>query len=133
MERGQLRLHSSIEGKVRQETITIGGKTARELLGELTRRGIHIGSYAKSMVESPDFTTLPSSEQIDLVHLQVRDLGINKNYPTTDEIYRRVDELGLTLLPAEAALHYRLQYMNQPRGEVLFTGMKQMADSDCGP
>ena len=127
------RLHPSLEGKVRQETLTIGGKTSQELLGELTQGGFKIGSYARSMMESPAFTTLPEPQEIDLVRLHVRDLGINKKTPTTDEIYGKAQELGLELCPAEVGPQYRLKYKDQPRGEWVTVGMKQIAGSDGFP
>ena len=127
------KLHPSLEEKVRQETITIGGKTSQELLSELTQNGINVGSYARSMMENPDFTTLPGPQQIDLVRLQVRDLGIKKNLPTTDDIYKRAQELGLNLCPAEVGPQYRLQYNNQPNGEWFVIGMKPITDSGGYP
>lgn len=127
------RLHPSLEGKVRQETLTIGGKTSQELLGELTQGGFKIGSYARSMMESPAFTTLPEPQEIYLVRLQVRDLGIDKNTPTTDEIYAKAQELGLDLCPPEVGPQLRLKYKDQPRGEWVTVGMKQIAGSDGRP
>lgn len=127
------RLHPSLEGKVRQETLTIGGKTSQELLAELAQYGFKIGSYARSMVESSAFTTLPEPQELDLVRLQVKDLGINKDLPTTDEIYAKAQELGLELCPAEVGPQYRLKYKDQPRGEWVAIGMKQIAGSDGYP
>src|SRR3989304_3510044 len=57
------RLHPSLEGKIRIEPWTIGGKDGQMLLGELTGRGRKISSYAKSMVENRDFTTLPEPQE----------------------------------------------------------------------
>lgn len=122
-----------LEGKVCQGTITIGGKTGSDLTRELIQAGINVGSYARSMMENPDFTTLPNPEQIDLVRLHVRDLGIKKDYPTTNEIYQRVQDLGLELCPAEVGPQYRLQYKNQPRRERFAIGMKPITDSGGDP
>ncbi|MCR4324292.1 MAG: hypothetical protein NUV69_01245 [Candidatus Curtissbacteria bacterium] len=127
------RLRTSLEGRVRQETLTIGGKTSQELLGALTQGGFRIGSYARSMMESPAFTTLPEPQEIDLVRLQVKDLGISKNIPTTDEIYAKAQELGLDLCPAEVGPQLRLKYKDQPRGEWVTIGMKQIPASDGYP
>lgn len=126
-------LHSSLEGKVRQEAIIIGGKTSKELLAELAQNGFRVSSYAKSMMENPDFTTLPSPEQLDLVRLHVKDLDIKKNYPTTSEIYKKAQDLGLELCPAEVGPQYRLQNRNQPLGEWFNIGMKPIPDSDGYP
>lgn len=128
-----IRLHFSLEGKVRQEAITIGGKTSKELLAELAQNGFRVSSYAKSIMENTDFTTLPDPEQIDLVHLHVKDLDIKKSYPTTDEIYKKAQELGLELCPAEVGPQYRLQNKNQALGEWLAIGMKPLPDSGGVP
>jgi hypothetical protein len=128
-----LRLHSSLEGKVRQETITIGGKTSKELLSELTQGGFRVSSYARSIMENPEFTTLPDPEPIDLVRLHIKDLGIKRGYPTTTEVYERALELDLKLCPAEVGPNYRLQNKNQPLGEWFYVGMKPIPDSDGYP
>ncbi|MEK9147272.1 MAG: hypothetical protein AAB639_03680 [Patescibacteria group bacterium] len=128
-----LKLHPSLEGKVRQETITIGGRTPQELLSELSQNGVNVSLYAKSMIANPAFTTLPQPEQIDLVRLQVSDLVIGKNHPTTDQIYQKAQELGLKPCPAEVGPHYRDQYKNQPRDELVVVGMQQIAVSDGYP
>lgn len=128
------RLHPFLEGKVRIEPWTIGGKDAQTLLGELAGRGRNIGSYARSMVESHEFTTLPEPQRIEVVLSKVGDLGIKRDYPTTAEIEARRDELGLDPLPAEALLHYLLENGDKlQRGEVIIAGMKPITDSDGNP
>lgn len=39
-------------------------------------------------------------------------MGLSKN-PRTDQIYKRADELGWDLCPAEAAVYLRIAYKNQ--------------------
>ena len=63
------RLHPSLEGKIRIEHWTIGGKDGQTLLGELTGRGVRF-SYAKSMVGNSDFTTLPEPQEIEVGKLK---------------------------------------------------------------
>ena len=45
------------EGKIRRETIEIGGKDAKQLEKELTKAGFQISDYAKFMMNSKDFKT----------------------------------------------------------------------------
>ena len=129
------KIPSFLEGKVRRENITIGGKSKQDLESELDRAsGIQLTDYARSMIRSDQFTTLPNPEQIDLAILQVLDLGIKKVYPTTAEIHAWVGGSDyFDFVPAEVGPHYRLQNRNQPRGEALFMGMKPIADSDGHP
>lgn len=154
------------EGRIRKETVEIGGRDYREFLWELGQKKININfskwenvrdalekiknkkissetmkfleelvqkkinitEYATDMLKSKDFVVLEEAEEAILVRLKVRDLGIGKQYPTTDDIYKRIGELGLELCPAEVGPNYRLQYQNQPMGEWFWVGMKQITD-----
>lgn len=120
------------EKKIRRETIEIGGKTAEQLLNELEQAGIKITNRARSMILSRDFAVSKNAEAATLIRLTVSDLGFMRNV-TTDQIYRRAEELGLELCPADAGLHYRLQYRNQPMNEWISVGMKQIIDSGGNP
>ena len=122
------------EDRIRKETIEIGGKDAEALIKEMSEKHINIGGSAMDMLKSEDFTTLKESESEILIRLKVGDLGFPKNkYPTADEIYRRIEELGLELCPPETGPYYRLKYLNQPMGEWFQIGMKQIIDRDGYP
>ena len=90
---GPSRLHPSLEGKIRIEPWTMGGKDGQTLLAEITGRGVKF-SYAKSMVENPEFTTLPEPTTIEVSLLKVGDLGIKKDYPTTADIIGTKNDVG---------------------------------------
>jgi len=120
------------EGKIRRQGIEIGGKTKEQLQSELEQAGVNITSYAKDMMENPDFTTLPVAQTLDTVRLKVGDLGLS-GYPTTDQVYKRAQELGLDLCPTEVGPRYRLQYTDQPMEEWFYVGMKQITDSGGRP
>ena len=121
------------EGRIRKETIEIGGKDAKELIKEMREKNIRISSYAEDMLKSKDFKIIKETEDAILICLKVGDLGINKQYPTTDDIYGRIEELGLELCPAEVGPNYRLKYQDQPLGEWVRVGMKQIAGRDGCP
>jgi hypothetical protein len=114
------------EGKIKMQKLEIGGKSKQELVAEMKQAGINIYEYAQQMMDSPDFTTLPQKDDIDLVRLRVQDLGL-KGTPTTDEVYAKASELGLDLCPAEVGPQLRLKDKDQPLGEWYFIGMKQIA------
>lgn len=120
------------EGKIRHQSLEIGGKSSKQLQAELKENKINVYDYAKDMMRSKDFTTLKNPEQIELVRLKVRDLGF-KNDATTEEIYRRAEKLGLEVCPAEVGPNLRLQYMDQPTGEYFWIAMKQITDRDGSP
>ncbi len=117
--------------KIRREEVEIGGKSKEQLISEMETAGINISDYAKSMIENPDFVT-GKPEQATLIRLTVADLGFKSN-ATTDQIYKRAEELGLELCPADTGPNYRLKYKNQPLGEYFYIGMKQITDSDGDP
>lgn len=120
------------EGKIHRESLEIGGKTAQQLEAELEKAGVNISSYARDMLHSPNFTTLPNSEPLEIVRLTVGDLGFTE-IATTEQIYERARQSGLDLCPAEVGPHLRLKDTDQLLGEWYYIGMKQIADSDGHP
>lgn len=115
------------EGKIRRQSLEIGDKSPKQLEAELKEKKINITNYALDMLRSKDFITLKNSEQIQLVRLKVGDLGF-KNGATTEEIYRRAEDFGLELCPAEVGPNLRLKYTDQPLGEWFCIAMKQITD-----
>lgn len=109
--------------KIHRENIKIGGKSAEQLISEIQADG-NVSEYAEAMLKNKEF--LPGEDQeVTLIRLTVADLGFTKN-ATTDQIYKRAQELGLDLCPAEVGPHYRLQYNDQPMNEWLRIAMKQI-------
>lgn len=129
------RLPPSLEGKVRIDQLTIGGKSKQELLRQLEREHVNIGSYTKSMIESPNFTTLPEPQLKEIVIGQVRDLVPNsRGSYTTEEIWAARDQLGIEPVPAETALHYLLQNGNKlQNGDAIWMSMETISDRDGDP
>ena len=113
--------------KIHRENVEVGGKTANELEHELEKASINISDYARDMLHSPDFNPSKKTESTTLIRLTVADLGFAQN-ATIDQIYKRAEEIGLELCPAEIGPEYRLKYLNQPMDEWLLIGMKQIAD-----
>lgn len=120
------------EKRIRQEKIEIGGKTAKQLISEMEAAGINISNHAKDILKNREFNTGKNSEEETLIYLTVADLGFTGG-ATTDRIYERARELGLELCPAEVGPHYRLKYQDQPMGEWILVGMKQISGSSGDP
>lgn len=126
------------EGRIRRESLMIGGKTPKELEAALDEkdsqgnRCFQVSFHARSMLRSCDFTTAKKPEGITLIRLTVRDLGFS-NGATIDEIFDRAQKLGLEPCPPETGPHYRLQKSGQPMGDWVYIGMKPIADSDGRP
>ena len=66
------------EGRIRKESVEIGGKDAKELIREMREKNINISSYAEDMMKSKDFTTQKKSESEILIRPKVGDLGFPK-------------------------------------------------------
>lgn len=117
------------EKKIRRESVEIGGKTTKQLIAEMGTAGINISDYARSMMENRDFVPGKTCEEATLIHLTVGDLGFTGS-ATTDEIYKRAEDLGLELCPPDTGPNYRLKYKDQSLNEWVRIGMKQIAGSD---
>lgn len=132
------------EGRIEQAEMTIGNKSKEEIIKELETRAksnnseekIYISDNAQSMFNNKEFTVIRKVTQINLVRLKVGDL-----FPkgaTTEEIYKRAEELGLELCPPEIGPSLRLNYSKvfnreQPKGDYFNIGMKQIYDSNGNP
>lgn len=136
---------SFLNGRIEKAEITVGTYSKEKLIRELEKREnsinpeekIYISSGARSMLQKTEFTVNSKSEKLNLIKLKVQDLGFSGS-ATTDEIYKRVEELGLELCPAEIGLHLRLNYekvfsREQFKGESLRIAMKQVTASDGCP
>lgn len=115
------------EGKIRLESVEVGGKSAQQLEKEIEQTG-RISPYAKDMLYSHDFSTLKDPASLEIVRLKVRDLGFGE-WTAIDKIYKRAQELGLDLCPAEVGPHLRLKDQDQPIGDWPYIAMKQITDS----
>jgi hypothetical protein len=120
------------EGKICFDEVTIGGIPNKEpdykLEKALEEQNIDIRRPARDIMRSFDFTTLPEHLELSIVKLKVEDLGF-RDGATTEELYKRAEELGLALCPAELGPHLRLKDLRQPSGDLYFIAMKQIADS----
>jgi hypothetical protein len=120
------------EGRVRIQDLEIGGKDFNQLERELSESGMNVSGWAESMIRNRDFTTLSEPQNLSTVRLKVSDLGFTSS-PTQDQIYQKAKDLGLELCPAEAGLHLRLKYKDQPMKEWLYMGMKPITGSNDRP
>ena len=132
-------------GRIEKAEATIGTKTKEEIISELNAKEtsnnpqekIYISDDARVMLQKPEFIVNSKSEKLNLIKLKVRDLGFSGS-ATTDQIYKRAEELGLELCPPEVGPHLRLNYekvfsREQAKGEYLRIAMKQITDSNGNP
>ncbi len=111
------------EGRIARETLEIGGQTKEELERELRDNQVEISTYAEDMFRNPAFVTPADQEAVDIIRLKVGDLGFT-NYATTQQLFERIKEYGLELVPPEVGPRYRLAHMDQPVGDWVYMGME---------
>jgi hypothetical protein len=102
------------------KTITLGTfGDARALRQALKAARCRVGSLATEVLEQPEFTVANTRTQVSLTILSVADLGFGPAGASRAAIYRRAAQLSLGLCPIELAPQLRLQYRDQPIGEIL--------------
>ena len=120
------------EWAIRLPDLTIGGKTPKQLEKALDSGGFKVGDWARDIIRSKDFTTLPDQQTLSLVRAKVSDLGF-KDPATYSEVCQKAEEFGLEKCLPETAVHYRLAYKDQPMNEWLTVAMEPISDSNGHP
>jgi hypothetical protein len=87
----------------------------------------HLEGLANEIIGRPAFALSRTRTAVDLVVLSVSELGFGKPGASLKDIYARAKSLGFALCPAEVGPQLRLQYLEQPPGEVLHIGMEPIA------
>jgi hypothetical protein len=123
-------------------TITYGGITKSDLVQKVAKEQ-NLGDWAKDLMGKPAFTTAETKGSTDLVFLTLgADLGFTKN-PRTDEFMtaqfcaawspQYLDGQVIEPCQPEDGPHLRLQYDDQPNGEVIWMAMERITGSDGNP
>lgn len=120
------------EKRIVRDAVTIGVTSTKALQEKIRVANMQVSGWAQELLDSKQFITAKYAEEINLVKLQVSDLGFT-DYPTTTEVYQKAHELGLELCPAEVGPQYRLKYADQPLNEWAYVGMEQITDSGAYP
>jgi hypothetical protein len=107
------------------KTVALGTyANARELREALRVAQCGIGDLAGEFLYRPAFKVSRTRMDVDLVVRSVAALGFGANGASLADIYTRARALGLELCPDEAAAELRLQYLDQPVGELLHIAME---------
>lgn len=104
------------------KTIRLGTgiKSADDFRKEIIKAGQEVTESAFEMMYGQDFHISSSEQEVDLV--RISSLG---NY---DDVCEEAMSMGLELCPAEVGPQLRLQYKNQPKGNILYVSTKPLHD-----
>jgi hypothetical protein len=109
-------------------TITLGSyKGVDAYRDALDMAKIKIGDSADEILGRPAFPYAGTKTGVELTVLSAADLGVESDQASLAEVYRRARQAGLELCPAEVGPQLRLDYRNQPLGEVLDIAMEPVA------
>lgn len=93
----------------------------------LAKKDIYCPGYAEDILKDTEFSK--EEQRYNLVRFTVKQLGLPDG-ATTEEIYKKAEDLGLELCPAEVGPHLRLQYSGK---EWMLIAMKQITNRDDNP
>ena len=93
------------------------------LRNALDMAGCAQGDLAEQILARSSFQVSTQKAELDLVVLSPRTLGIQTETARLADFYARARAFGFRLAPAEVGPQLRLQYFDQPVGEVLHIGM----------
>lgn len=86
--------------------------------------GCIINDDADDALVRKSFTLATQEVEIELVRVTSSELGLKGGGACYLDIYKRAQLLGLDVCPAEVGPQLRLQYIDQPKGELLRIAMK---------
>ena len=107
--------NEKIHSKVITRKIEVGGLTKSQLIQKLQQYSILMNEYAEKLLADDKFTTSDTKYNLQTVELTVGNLGFPHG-ATTDQIFKKANELGLELCPLELGPYLRLEYLDQPEG-----------------
>jgi hypothetical protein len=114
-----------------QMTVKLGTglKSADDFRRALKSSGMNLGEWASDLLDQSAFKISGKPIEVDLVTLTVAELGFESGVCYSDVCKRGV-ELGHDLCQPEHGTQLRLQYKDQPKGEVLYLAMEAIRNSN---
>jgi hypothetical protein len=114
------------------KVIKTGGVSREKLLEKIQENQIKLNRYALTLFEDPAFVTSDEVAVIRIVGISVKELGFAQG-KTYEEIVRAAKNRGLGLCSFEDAVHFRLQYPDQPAGPYLTVATERVGCNEESP
>ncbi len=108
--------------------LEVGGESRDEFMAEISDLRIYASDWAKDVVSKLVLNPSPK-KRVKFARVKVRDLGFTKN-PTTAQIWARIRKFGHTLCEPSDGLAIRVALNGQPKDDVFWLAMKNIAGSD---
>lgn len=109
-------------------TLGTGPKSAYGFRMAIKKAKMFIGESGDFILGNLAFRVHCKKKKVELVNVSLNELGFENGAACAD-IFRRAQELGLDLCPAEVGPQLRLQYKDQPKNEWLLIAMEPLHDS----
>lgn len=109
-------------------------KDCKKCVKALKKKNIYVSPWIEDIVNKYNFKFDKKKLPIILKKINVRDLGF-KNPTELRFIYKKINAVGLDLVPPEIAIYSRLLYLKQHKGEWIrfATPLNAMVDTDGVP
>ncbi len=120
--------------KIWKRIDNIDFSNTEECLNNLRDKNYQISPWIENIFTNSNLKYADLNYPINLVRVNLEDLNF-KNHTELKNIYNRIKEENLDLVPPQVALFARFVYDEQPSGEWLrfATPLKSMIDSDGVP
>lgn len=112
--------------------ISVGGKTAEQLIQQLSEKGIQFNKYAHMLFEHPSFSANNETRSDRLFKVNLLDLQLEKPSVFQD-IVAKAEDFGLKLCPLHLAAYLRLGYLDQPEGPYLTVASARLESDESYP
>ena len=93
----------------------------------LEAASIKVGDDADEVLGRPAFRYADKKTDVELALLSAAELGLEAEASPLSEVYRRARQIGLEPCPPEVGPQLRLDYRDQPLGEVIHIAMMPVA------
>ncbi len=106
----------------------------KECLLNLKNKNYKVSPWIENIFDNNKLNYFEINYPINLVRVSLNDLGFKK-HTELKNVYLKIKDMGLELVPPQIALFSRFLYDDQPTGEWLrfATPLKSMIDSDGVP